>query len=410
MVLLYTFKQMALTGQSTTGRGSSDVWDETLFGQAVEKAKAKADTLQKVAGDALLATHQSKLLPLVVSSKLLVPLTGIFMALFVTTTWQSGLATNLVAKLNPEDIYQPLAPGYEYLGAVGLTLESETWQKVKEISILSTLSQNHLASSLSQLSTNAVGQVLAWPGRANKLVAATAATGDNVASTFLQSLNSFKQGVVEIYLQVKTSVVNIFNSFNQSFSDIYDNLLSGVGFLSDRIELAVDGFFRPVKTSATHGWQESVATVAQVNDGLNKLTTDSAGAWQWTKTKVSNWWQMVVKSWHDFLYGFTATSAPNVQVDQEVKSDVKEIKQDVKSLIKAFNEQGVPVKSQQGMVVVPSTGSAESDAAVKARIANMFSDPVKVQLDETKQSGVITPNFTTGDSSNYLFLLAPIKQ
>ncbi len=388
---------MALTGQSTTGRGSSDVWDETLFGQAVEKAKSKTDTLQKVAGEALLATHQSKLLPLVISSKLLLPLTGVFMALFITTTWQSGLATNLT-------------PGYEYLGAVGLTLGDETWQKANEISVLSKLSQNNILSSVLQVSSNLTSQIFAWPERANKLAAATAATGDNVASTFLQSLNSFKQGVVEIYLKVKTSVINIFNSFNQSFGDIYDNLLSGVGFLSDRIELAVDGFFLPVKTSATHGWQESVATVSQVNDGLNKLTTNSISAWQWTKTKVIGWWQGVVKSWQDFVHGFTTTSAPNVQVDQEVKTDVKEIKQDVKSLIKAFNDQGVPVKTRQGMVVVPSTGSAESDAAVKARIANMFSDPVKVQLDETKQSGVITPNFTTGDSSNYLFLLAPIKQ
>jgi hypothetical protein len=319
------------------------------------------------------------------------------MALFITTTWQSGLATNLT-------------PGYEYLGAVGLTLGDETWQKANEISVLSKLSQNNILSSVLQVSSNLTSQILAWPERADKLVAATAATGDNVASTFLQSLNSFKQGVVEIYLKVKTSVINIFNSFNQSFGDIYDNLLSGVGFLSDRIELAVDGFFLPVKTSATHGWQESVATVSQVNDGLNKLTTNSISAWQWTKTKVIGWWQGVVKSWQDFVHGFAAPSASNVQVDQEVKTDVKEIKQDVKSLIKAFNDQGVPVKTRQGMVVVPSTGSAESDAAVKARIANMFSDPVKVQLDETKQSGVITPNFTTGDSSNYLFLLAPIKQ
>jgi hypothetical protein len=404
---------MALSSQPTTGRGSSDVWDETLFGQAVEKAKIKTDTLQKVAGDALLATQQSKLLPMVISSKLLLPLTGVFMALFVTTTsttWQSGLGNDLLAKLESNNSYQQLVPGYNYLGAVGLTLETELEQKVKLLSVLSELPQKNILPAVGQLNTALVGQFFAWPERADKLATVAATTGNDVISTFSQSLNSFKQGVIDIYVTVKTSLVSIFSSLNQSFSDLYDNLLSGVGFLSDRIELAVDSFFRPVKTSANHGWQESVATVAQVNEGLNKLTIDVGQVWQWSKVKVVSWWQGVVKSWQDFLAGFGSSSAPALQVDQEVKSDVKEIKQDVKSLIKAFNEQGVPVKNQQGMVVVPSTGSAESDATIKARIANMFSDPVQVQLDETKQSGVITPNFTTGDSSNYLFLLAPIKQ
>lgn len=392
---------MALTGQSTTGRGSSDVWDESLFGQAIEKAKSKTGTIQQVAGEALRLTEHSKFLPLVVSSKILLPLTGVFLALLITTGWQYDVPSKLASYLPVKDNLSQLAPGYDYLGAVGLALEDQVLTKTAIVPI-----------KFNSLIISSLGQIWSWPNRANTLAATALVTGDNVASTFIKSLTSLADGIAQVYTSVQVSIIKIFYSINQSFGDLYDNLLSGVGFLSDQIELAVDSFFRPVKTSATSGWQESVATVSQVNEGLNKLLTDSSQALvssaNWLKTSATNWWQMVVSSWRQFINSFNASS--NVQVDQEVKSDVKEIKQDVKTLLKAYNAQGVPTPTAQGMVVVPSTGSAQSDAAKKAQIANMFSDPVNVQLDETKQSGVITPTFTTGDSSNYLFLLAPIKQ
>ncbi|MDO8183389.1 MAG: hypothetical protein Q7T49_00165 [bacterium] len=339
-------------------------------------------------------TRQQKmlqLLPLVVSSKLLLPLTGIFVALFITTTWQADLTIKLT----------PLTPGYEYLGAVGLVAENALFKQT-----------NLVSQQINYFVASALGEVWAWPARAQSLTAAIATTGSNVVFTFKQSVESFKQGVVEIYSQIKNSITNIFHSFNQTFFDLYDNLLSGVGFLSNQIEVVVDGFFRPVKTSTTSGWQESVATVAAVNAGYNKFTADIVTAWSEAKVAIINWWQIIVKSWHDFIGGLSADTTPALQVDQEVKADVKEIKQDVKSLIKAFNEQGNTISkpSRQGMVVVPSTGVAETDAQMKARIANMFSDPVQVKLDAGGQAGIITPTFTEGDSGDYLFLLAPIKQ
>ncbi len=62
----------------------------------------------------------------------------------------------------------------------------------------------------------------------------------------------------------------------------------------------------------------------------------------------------------------------------------------------------------QGMVVVPSTGSAEENAELESRIRNSFSDEVSVVIDDTGNTGTITPVFRSGKEDEYLFVMVPL--
>jgi len=69
-------------------------------------------------------------------------------------------------------------------------------------------------------------------------------------------------------------------------------------------------------------------------------------------------------------------------------------------------EEQIPKPTEEGLVVVPSTGKDEE--TIK-KIKESFSDEVKVELkDET--SGIIIPVFREGDGENYLYLIVPINK
>ncbi len=63
----------------------------------------------------------------------------------------------------------------------------------------------------------------------------------------------------------------------------------------------------------------------------------------------------------------------------------------------------------EGMVVVPGTGDAESDAAKISRIQKSFSDDVAVVPSADGESGVIKPVFRDSKSDDYLYVLVPLK-
>ena len=64
---------------------------------------------------------------------------------------------------------------------------------------------------------------------------------------------------------------------------------------------------------------------------------------------------------------------------------------------------------KRGIAVKPSV-DAVADEAAKKEIKDTFSDNVEVIPDETGQSGIVKPNFKSGRSSSYIYVLVPVKQ
>lgn len=65
--------------------------------------------------------------------------------------------------------------------------------------------------------------------------------------------------------------------------------------------------------------------------------------------------------------------------------------------------------TEYGLVVSPSSGSAEVDAARTAEIKNTFSDNVTVHPDQSGTAGVITPVFRTSNGKDFMYVLVPVK-
>ncbi len=63
-----------------------------------------------------------------------------------------------------------------------------------------------------------------------------------------------------------------------------------------------------------------------------------------------------------------------------------------------------------GVVLAPSSGSLETDAAILARIQSTFSDQVRLEVDQTGTGGVITPIFSRPTADRYLFLITPVRR
>jgi hypothetical protein len=64
---------------------------------------------------------------------------------------------------------------------------------------------------------------------------------------------------------------------------------------------------------------------------------------------------------------------------------------------------------QNGIAVIPSTGSAAVDASEKTKIQNSFSDQVDVHADESGTAGVITPVFKATPSKAFMYVMVPVK-
>ncbi|MBP9855771.1 MAG: hypothetical protein KBC48_00475 [Candidatus Pacebacteria bacterium] len=360
-------------------RSITDAWDQSLFQQAVKKVKTKQQVLTQAASEVVMKAQSSPLLPVTNNLKLLAPLAGVFTALLLTTGWQvaaSGWQLPLINK------------GYEQLGAVG-------------------------QMSFSQI-----------PVVATSVLGAVSATGDNVSTTFKFSLTSLQSGVKQLLVNLQAAgnslwtvinriVVTISDFLDRSMDEFYVNLLSGIGFMSDRIEVVVDGWLTPMSLEARQSVREVASVATVMNEGWIVARENLA----WGFEQLIKWGQGVVNNWNSFWSGlmskFNRPKMPAILPlgsDNETQKDIKEIKQDVKSVLRLLNRQPVSSNGSSGLIVAPSTGSLSGDAALKADIASRFSDPVEVKVDGSGKAGVITPVFTTSGEGDYLFLLTPIKQ
>lgn len=126
--------------------------------------------------------------------------------------------------------------------------------------------------------------------------------------------------------------------------------------------------------------------------------------------EIGNRWRSFVGRGDTTLPATSAMPVP-VTLDDETKSDIKDIKSGVSEILRRLNQPSASVNTapNQGMVVVPQAGgSTASD--LKAKVGSMFSDQVNVSFDETGQAGIITPVFRQGQGDDYLFVLTPIAQ
>lgn len=144
------------------------------------------------------------------------------------------------------------------------------------------------------------------------------------------------------------------------------------------------------------------AAVATVSDG--------AGWWSQFLDFLVETWNEIKQNWRSFWGGRVAPSSssdsPSVATTSIDLSDVKkellvELRSEIKKQVdQARSNEG---SANRGVVVVPPGQSAQG-------VAEMFSDPVRVQMDSTGQSGVVTPVFRDKQGESFIFLLTPIKR
>ena len=148
------------------------------------------------------------------------------------------------------------------------------------------------------------------------------------------------------------------------------------------------------------------------------------------------WWQefsdliiylvnRVTNNWNIFL-GLTVPaispgplsdeSNDSLLVGSATSSDLQKVIDDrIKSQLKNLLGSGTYYTNgsgslSRGVVVVPSTGNAISDAAIRERIGDTFSDQVSVRFDVSGITGVITPIFQKTPNDNYIFMITPMRQ
>jgi len=93
------------------------------------------------------------------------------------------------------------------------------------------------------------------------------------------------------------------------------------------------------------------------------------------------------------------------------KERVSEIFRGKETLV--LNDTPVPPKpssTQNGLIVIPSSGDATSEKEERERIKEHFSDEVVVIPDETGGAGVIQPVFKSNKDEQYSFVLVPVKR
>ena len=105
-----------------------------------------------------------------------------------------------------------------------------------------------------------------------------------------------------------------------------------------------------------------------------------------------------------------SSNAPGIQTGlsaEEVRAIVKEVAG--QEIAKTIDYTSQASTRNAGVVTVPSTGSAQGDAAITQIVKNSFSDQVNVTLDASRSSGIIMPVFRNPTDDEYLFVVVPVK-
>ncbi len=137
----------------------------------------------------------------------------------------------------------------------------------------------------------------------------------------------------------------------------------------------------------------------------------------WFVDGVARLWDKIVLNWSRFLGKEEALPVnveapmPNSNINQ-IQADIKEIKTGINEILRRLPAGGgAPAPSalpSQGIVVAPLASTTPE--ALKSRVAEMFSDQVKVNVDPSGKAGVVTPIFRDRTGDDYIFVLTPINQ
>lgn len=84
--------------------------------------------------------------------------------------------------------------------------------------------------------------------------------------------------------------------------------------------------------------------------------------------------------------------------------------EETSQLLSAVGASANTQASNNGIVIVPSTGNQASDQAIKDAVQKTFSDPVQVIPDgKDGQSGMIRPVFQKNNSAGYIYMMVPVR-
>ncbi len=362
----------------------NDIWTQALFNKQVESSATQTTTPADANNLPVLKesgiVNRVSLIPVDYKSKLpashavnvLVPLAGLFLAFGILGVGQYLIPSFRYVYIAPDDFIRDRA--YSLISVPVSFLVDET----------------KMASSLvgdNALSVLAVASI--FPGKVVEAVDEAFGTmstdtfnqpkilASGLADSFTGLLN--KPVVDQIYpTEIASEVVNNPIEYNQ---------LAAIGSLTG-LATGFDDFITMIKS-----WSVGVLDF------------------------VIYYVDLISNNWYNFFFGPDEKVTANPIIDEvALREQIKaEVLADLKgTLAEAFKSTGggQPVLIQdsggQGVVVVPSSAST-TDEAIKNQIKNLFSDPVLVDFDKSRQSGIITPVFNNTTGENYIFVLTPVK-
>lgn len=318
---------------------SKDAWDEALLGSEQKKLVAKP----------------SSFLPVPAVSKSLIPLTGLLIALVVTSVSASGLQFQNFGTIKEVT-----------LGSAGRVVQT-VWSGFSSGHQLVAKGYNNLGEAALVVSSRAADNLTVQLSGLGK-------AGNN-------NLNQVAQvGVVAGDTAVQAA--------NKVTAEIGSWPAAG-GLMAASVGVSVSEWY-------------GVAAAGLTSWFLN------------VRDFIFAYGQEIGARWRAFLGKddqLSATATSTVSLDTQTKNDLLEIKSGINEILQKLN-QGAQVTPtgklpSEGVVVVPKVGSA-TPATLRSKVGGLFSDQVSVQLDESGKAGVITPLFRRGPGEDYLFVLTPI--
>lgn len=418
---------MSSGNPNTTDRADKDSWDEALLGGNETKQDVSASFSYQTPSP----IQSPKLIP-EKKSPLLLPGVGMILALIISSGY--FMVPNAMA-FDWHKHFSRVTTGAEItLGVVAdsyLSVESQVFSGIDGVtaSVGSVFrGAGEVFDSVNETGINTVSVIDDLGASANQSI------GD-IFSYFGDWSESIQQKTVSGYFYLGEKVSDLFKTSSSgviAFTESVKNyILLGVDFVDTQLKQA-NSFLRESKNASIKKAQNLTSTaatgVSDVASSTQKAIDDTKLAGESIVTKVNNffsttvgtvgnYWGRVVFRWRVFLgleqsdtvvadgSGYTADDRAALQ---SVKAGVDEILRQLADRPIASSNVQSSVEPG-GMVVVPSSGDANTDAVIKANIANMFSDEVVVNPDGTGRSGVITPVFRSGAGNDYLYILAPIN-